>query len=242
MPAQAPFRDTPAAPAARHPSTGLTKRQPHPPPLRGGKEDVPMNYITLLRAFQDRVAGGGISSRAQLLYYTLLGENNRCRWQPWFCRSNATLCGLMHISTHTLLAARRELEDLGLIVLKREPGGATWYQIREQGAQTSTPDCTSPMQQPVQEDMQDAVQEDALFCTGANQYRENKKKQDKTTRAWRAQGGARKRKKSLGPMDFASEGGPSYDLDAYERESIYDTMDDPQAYAGFEPPGEKICE
>ena len=176
-----------------------------------------MNYITLLRAFQDRVAGGGISSRAQLLYYTLLGENNRCRWQPWFCRSNAALCGLMHLSTHTLLAARRELEDLGLIALKREPGGATWYQICEQGAQSSTPDCTSPMQ-------------------------ENKKKQDKTTRAWRAQGGARKRKKSLGPMDFASEGGPSYDLDAYERESIYDTMDDPQAYAGFEPPGEKICE
>ena len=90
-----------------------------------------MNYIELLNKFYDLLQETRVSGYAQLLYYTLLQVNNRCGWTDWFARTNVNLSGLMCVSEKTLINARNELKQLGLIDFSasKKRGECTKYRI-----------------------------------------------------------------------------------------------------------------
>lgn len=173
-----------------------------------------MNYLVQLNAFYARVLAGALPPRAQLLYHTLLAENNRCRWREWFSRSSAALCGVMRIGERTLIQARGELVERGLLEC-RLVRGAMQYRIvpldRDGAAAPVLP----------------AALPDALPSESAPfPLKKEKRKQDKPPRGTRGGGcaGLNKKKGTPGVHNFRSEGGPSYDLDAWERQSLWDTL------------------
>ena len=90
-----------------------------------------MTYIDMLNEFYDFCECNTVSGGAQLLYYTLLGINNRCAWNEWFSRTNVSLSGKMGVSEKVLIRARNELKTLGLIdfVTSRKRGTCTKYTI-----------------------------------------------------------------------------------------------------------------
>lgn len=90
-----------------------------------------MTYIDMLNEFYDFCECNTVSAGAQLLYYTLLGINNRCAWNEWFSRTNVSLSGKMGVSEKVLIRARNELKTLGLIdfVTSRKRGTCTKYTI-----------------------------------------------------------------------------------------------------------------
>lgn len=90
-----------------------------------------MNYIKQLNALYDWLQSNRLSSSAQLLYHTLLMINNRCGWTEWFERTNQSLCGLIGIDEKTLIRARNELKQKGLIDFKSgsKKGEITRYKI-----------------------------------------------------------------------------------------------------------------
>jgi len=57
--------------------------------------------------------------------------NNRCGWSAWFQRTNQSLCGLIGIDEKTLIRARNELKQKGLIDFKsgNKKGEPTKYKI-----------------------------------------------------------------------------------------------------------------
>ena len=90
-----------------------------------------MTYIDMLNEFYDFCECNTVSGSAQLLYYTLLGINNRCAWNEWFSRTNVSLSGRMGVSEKVLIRARNELKTLGLIdfVTSKKRGTCTKYSI-----------------------------------------------------------------------------------------------------------------
>ena len=52
-----------------------------------------MNYIEQLNAFFIKKEQDALSSRAQCLYFNLLGLNNRYRWAAWFSVSGLLFAG-----------------------------------------------------------------------------------------------------------------------------------------------------
>lgn len=74
-----------------------------------------MSYIDKLNLFYDLLQCNPPSQHAQLIYHTLLMINNKCGWTEWFQRTNLNLCGITGISEKTLINARNELKQIGLI-------------------------------------------------------------------------------------------------------------------------------
>ncbi|EMT38145.1 hypothetical protein TthWC1_2388 [Thermoanaerobacter thermohydrosulfuricus WC1] len=90
-----------------------------------------MNYIKQLNAFYDWLQENRLSTSAFALYFALLMANNKCGWADWFQRTNQSLCGLMGIDEKTLIRARNELKQKGLIDFKSgsKRGEITKYKI-----------------------------------------------------------------------------------------------------------------
>ena len=90
-----------------------------------------MNYIKQLNALYDWLQSNHLSASAQLLYHTLLMINNSCGWTEWFQRTNQSICGLIGIDEKTLIRARNELKQKGLIDFKSgsKKGEITRYKI-----------------------------------------------------------------------------------------------------------------
>ncbi len=74
-----------------------------------------MNYIKQLNAFYDFLQANYITSSSQLVYRILLDINNSCNWVKTFQRTNQSIMALTQISEKTLISAKNELKQLGLI-------------------------------------------------------------------------------------------------------------------------------
>lgn len=75
-----------------------------------------MNYIAEINAFSDRMDRAPLSTNAQVLWYKLMQFCNRLRWAEEFQVDNERLMRQMNVSSqHTFRAARKELEEDGLI-------------------------------------------------------------------------------------------------------------------------------
>lgn len=91
-----------------------------------------MNYIRQLNAFFDYLQRNSLSQSEQLLYHTLLMVNNSCGWIENFGRTNQSLAGIMGVSINTLLKARNQLQQKGLISFKKgKKSEVTRYSIRQ---------------------------------------------------------------------------------------------------------------
>jgi len=90
-----------------------------------------MNYIKQLNVFYDWLQCNRLSASAQLLYHTLLMINNRAGWADWFQRTNQAICGLIGIDEKTLIKARNELKQKGLIdfTAGKKKGDITKYRL-----------------------------------------------------------------------------------------------------------------
>lgn len=79
-----------------------------------------VNYVTEINKFRKFAFDNYVSSNAVLLWYGLFGLNNDLRWQEWFKVDNLRLMGYSFIKREaTLIDARKELIDLGLIEFKK---------------------------------------------------------------------------------------------------------------------------
>lgn len=74
-----------------------------------------MHYINEINAFGDEMEERPLSSDAQLLWYKLMHRANRNFWTFPLSLTNQEAVGLLGKSRHTFMAARRELEDAGLL-------------------------------------------------------------------------------------------------------------------------------
>lgn len=90
-----------------------------------------MTYLDILNYFYDFCECNTVSANAQLLFYTLLGINNKCAWEEWFSRTNISLSTRMGISEKAFIRARNELKQLGLIdfISSKKRGTCTKYRI-----------------------------------------------------------------------------------------------------------------
>lgn len=83
-----------------------------------------VNYIKEINSFRRYAFDNYVSSNAVLLWYGLFGLNNDLRWQEWFKVDNLRLMGYSFIKREaTLISARKELIDLGLIEFKKGSKG-----------------------------------------------------------------------------------------------------------------------
>lgn len=110
-----------------------------------------MSYIDKLNLFYDLLQSNPPSQHAQLLYHTLLMVNNKCGWMEWFQRTNLNLCGITGISEKTLINARNELKQMGLIdfIPSKKRNEKTKYKILDckiDGTKSSL--CSSPYSSP----------------------------------------------------------------------------------------------
>lgn len=75
-----------------------------------------MNYIAELNAFHAKMRRTPLSRDAQLLWLKLMDFANRLYWRDPFQVDNKRLMEITHMgSKHTLIAARNELVDAGII-------------------------------------------------------------------------------------------------------------------------------
>ena len=75
-----------------------------------------MNYLLEINAFERRMRRAPLSTTAQLLWYKLMQFANGLYWPEKFQVDNVRLLGLLNVtSKNTLIAARKELTDDGLI-------------------------------------------------------------------------------------------------------------------------------
>lgn len=90
-----------------------------------------MTYLDILNYFYDFCECNTVSANAQLLFYTLLGINNKCAWEEWFSRTNISLSTRMGISEKAFIRERNELKQLGLIdfISSKKRGTCTKYRI-----------------------------------------------------------------------------------------------------------------
>ena len=84
-----------------------------------------MNYIEQLNAFFIKKEQDALSSRAQCLYFNLLGLNNRYRWAAWFSVSGLLLQGMTGLSRNQLTQARAELMQKGYLCYETGRGSQT---------------------------------------------------------------------------------------------------------------------
>lgn len=75
-----------------------------------------MSYINEINAFDRRMHRAPLSPMAQLLWYKLMQFSNRLHWPEDFQIENRRLMAEINVSAlHTLIAARQELVDDGLL-------------------------------------------------------------------------------------------------------------------------------
>lgn len=83
-----------------------------------------INYIVEINQFRKFAYNNYMSANAVLLWYGLFGMNNDLHWQEWFKADNLRLMGYSFIKREaTLISARKELIDLGLIEFKKGSKG-----------------------------------------------------------------------------------------------------------------------
>lgn len=83
-----------------------------------------INYIVEINQFRKFAYNNYMSANAVLLWYGLFGMNNDLHWQEWFKVDNLRLMGYSFIKREaTLISARKELIDLGLIEFKKGSKG-----------------------------------------------------------------------------------------------------------------------
>lgn len=82
-----------------------------------------MNYIQEINKFEQFVESNYLSSMAQLLWYKLMQKCNRSGWQEQIQISNLRLMADLHIGEKTLIKARKELEEAGLIEVTKGKKG-----------------------------------------------------------------------------------------------------------------------
>lgn len=83
-----------------------------------------VNYVKEINSFRKYAFDNYLSSNAVLLWYGLFGANNDLHWQEWFKIDNLRLMGYAFIKREaTLIKARQELIDLGLIKFKKGSKG-----------------------------------------------------------------------------------------------------------------------
>ena len=83
-----------------------------------------VNYVKEINSFRKYAFDNYLSSNAVLLWYGLFGLNNDLHWQEWFKVDNLRLMGYSFIKREaTLISARKELIDLGLIEFKKGSKG-----------------------------------------------------------------------------------------------------------------------
>lgn len=78
-----------------------------------------MQYLNEINAFGDEMEERPLSSDAQLLWYKLMHRANRNFWTFPLSLTNQEAIGLLGKSRHTFMAARRELEDAGLLRVRQ---------------------------------------------------------------------------------------------------------------------------
>lgn len=84
-----------------------------------------MNYLLEINAFERRMRWAPLSPNAQLLWYKLMQLCNSLRWAEEFRVDNDRLMELLNVkSFHTLNAARKELQEDGLIAFTPGKKGA----------------------------------------------------------------------------------------------------------------------
>ncbi len=90
-----------------------------------------MNTYRQMSAFYDYLQRASLPQAAQLLYHTLMLVNNICGWEREFKRTNQSLAGLMRMNEKTLIQARLDLKNAGLIDFKaaKKKGEVTTYSI-----------------------------------------------------------------------------------------------------------------
>lgn len=81
-----------------------------------------MNYITEINRFERSNSADPLSAAAQLLWYRLMHQANKCGWPDTFSCSNAELMRTMQISEPTLRRCRDELIEKKLIGYVRGDG------------------------------------------------------------------------------------------------------------------------
>lgn len=83
-----------------------------------------INYIVEINQFRKFAYNNYMSANAVLLWYGLFGMNNDLHWREWFKVDNLRLMGYSFIKREaTLISARKELIDLGLIEFKKGSKG-----------------------------------------------------------------------------------------------------------------------
>lgn len=126
-----------------------------------------MNYLEQLNAFFLKKEQDALSSRAQCLYWNLLGLNNRYRWAAWFCASGLILQGMTGLSRSQLAQARTELAEKGYLRYRAGGGGQTGrYHLEDLGALYRDEPCApGETQTETQSDTQPGTQVDTQTDT-----------------------------------------------------------------------------
>ena len=146
-----------------------------------------MNYIQEINKFEQFVESNYLSSMAQLLWYKLMQKCNRSGWQEQIQISNLRLMADLHIGEKTLIKARKELKEAGLIEVTRgKKGCPNQYKlipintVREENPVENTvintvqkeENDTIQMEKPVENPSKNTVKNTAIY----KQNKNNKKK------------------------------------------------------------------
>ena len=78
-----------------------------------------MQYLNEINAFGDAMEERPLPPDAQLLWYRLMHRANRNFWRFPLCMVNSEAMELIGKSKPTFLAARKALEDAGLLRVKQ---------------------------------------------------------------------------------------------------------------------------
>ena len=78
-----------------------------------------MNYIKQSVSFFELQLTKQISANAQALYHTLFNINNKCDWKEGFTVANMMLSAYTGLSVQSVIRARDELIDAGVIIYKK---------------------------------------------------------------------------------------------------------------------------
>lgn len=81
-----------------------------------------MNYLAELRAFDGWVVSSGLSPNARLLWYALMATANAARWKSPLSVPASMLEAKTGLSHASVYRARGELEEVGLISVRRRSG------------------------------------------------------------------------------------------------------------------------
>lgn len=140
-----------------------------------------MNYLLEINAFERRMRRAPLSSNAQLLWYKLMQFCNGLRWAEEFQVDNDRLLELLNVkSFHTLNAARKELQEDGLITFAPGKKGtpSTYHMVSV--ADLEGPDLSFLDEEPDEGAFLCAVKEDITTYYG---YTEALEKELNTTAA-----------------------------------------------------------